>query len=109
MDTPFVAAVESADPLDALMAESAQLEHFISATSNPSMESASSTMLTLAFEDQLQSVDAALSSPALAEATRQALWQKRVSLLREYAGVQGTRQWLAAQGASLDGALVSTY
>ena len=109
VDAPFVAAVESTDPLDALMAESAQLEHFISAASNDAMESASSTLLGLAFEERLQRVDASLSDPALDDAARQQLWQQRVSLLREYAGVQGTRQWLAAQGATLDGALVTTY
>ena len=109
VDAPFVTAVESTDPLDALMAESAQLEHFISAASNDAMESASSTMLSLAFEERVQRVDAALSEPSLDDASRQLLWQQRVSLLREYAGVQGTRQWLAAQGATLDGALVSTY
>lgn len=109
VDAPFVAAVESNDPLDALMAESAQLEHFISAASNDAMESASTTMLSLAFEERVQRVDAALSDPSLDDASRQLLWQQRVSLLREYAGVQGTRQWLAAQGATLDGALVSAY
>ncbi len=109
VEAPFVAAVESTDPLDALMAESAQLEHFISATGNPHMATANSTMLSLAFEERLQRVDAALSDPALADDARTALWQQRVSLLREYAGVQGTRQWLAAKGATLDGALVSTY
>lgn len=109
VDAPFVAAVQSTDPLDALMAESAQLEHFISAASNDAMESASTTMLSLAFEERVQRVDAALSDPLLDDASRQLLWQQRVSLLREYAGVQGTRQWLAAQGATLDGALVSTY
>ena len=108
-DPAFVAAVESSDPLDALMAESAQLEHFISAAGNDAMASANSTMLSLAFEERLQRVDATLSDPALDDAARQTLWQQRVSLLREYAGVQGTRQWLAAQGATLDGALVSTY
>lgn len=109
VDEPFVAAIESTDPLDALMAESAQLEHFISATGNDEMQSASSTLLGLAFVDRLQRVDAALSDPALDEQARTLLWQQRVSLLREYAGVQGTRQWLAAQGATLDGDLVTTY
>jgi hypothetical protein len=109
VEAPFVAAVQSADPLDALMAESAQLEHFISAASSDAMDSASATLVNLAFEDRLQRVDAALSDPALDDAARQSLWQQRVSLLREYAGVQGTRQWLAAQGATLDGALVTTY
>ena len=108
-EPPFVAAIESSDPLDALMAESAQLEHFISAAGNDAMASANVTLLSLAFEDRLQRVDASLANPSLDDAQRQQLWQQRVSLLREYAGVQGTRQWLAAQGATLDGALVTTY
>jgi hypothetical protein len=107
--TPFVAAVENPDPLEALMAESAQLEMFISAATTDAMASASGTLVSLAFEDRLQHVDSALSDPALDDAARESLWQQRVSLLREYAGVQGTRQWLAAQGATLDDALVTTY
>jgi hypothetical protein len=108
-ETPFVAAVENPDPLEALMAESAQLEMFISAATSDSMASASGTLVSLAFVDRLQRVDSALSDPAIDSDAREALWQQRVSLLREYAGVQGTRQWLAAQGATLDGALVTTY
>jgi len=107
--TPFVAAVENPVPLDALMAESAQLEMFISAASSDDMASASGTLVSLAFEDRLQRVDSALSDPAISDGDRELLWQQRVSLLREYAGVQGTRQWLAAQGATLDGAVVTTY
>jgi len=107
--TPFVAAVENPDPLEALMAESAQLEMFISAATTDAMATASGTLVSLAFEDRLQHVDTALSDPAITDDARQALWQQRVSLLREYAGVQGTRQWLAAQGATLDDALVTTY
>lgn len=107
--TPFVAAVDNPDPLEALMAESAQLEMFLSVAMADDMDSASSTLLSLAFEDRLQRVDSALSNPDLDAGGRELLWQQRVSLLREYAGVQGTRQFLAAQGATLDGALVSTY
>jgi len=109
IDAPFVAAVEATDPLEALMAESAQLELFLSVAMADDMDSASSTLLSLAFEDRLQRVDSALSDPDLGDGGRELLWQQRVSLLREYAGVQGTRQFLAAQGATLDGALVSTY
>ena len=108
-ETPFVAAVDNPDPLEALMAESAQLEMFISAAASDAMASASGTLVSLAFEDRLQHVDSALSDPAIDDQAREALWQQRVSLLREYAGVQGTRQWLAAQGATLDDALVTTY
>jgi hypothetical protein len=95
--------------LEALMTESAQLENFISAVSADDMASASAAALGLEFEDRLRRLDVALSAPTLDMQTRTQLWQQRVSLLREYAGVQGTSQWLAADGGSLDGALVATF
>ena len=95
--------------LEALMTESAQLENFISAVSADEMATASAAALGLEFEDRLRRLDVALSAPTLDSATRTQLWQQRVSLLREYAGVQGTSQWLAADGGSLDGALVATF
>jgi hypothetical protein len=95
--------------LEALMTESAQLENFISAVSADEMATASAAALGLEFEDRLRRLDVALSAPTLDSATRTQLWQQRVSLLREYAGVQGTSQWLAADGGNLDGALVATF
>lgn len=97
------------DRLDALMAESAQLESFISTVSSDGMASANAALLGLEFEERLQRLDTTLSDPGLDAGTRLALWQRRVALLREYAGVQGTAQWLAAQGDKLDGALVATF
>lgn len=103
-----VASVAAPD-VDALMAESARLEHLVSAVSPDGMASASGTLLGLEFEDRLQQIDTALSDPALGPDGRAALWQLRVSLLREYAGFQGTRQYLAADGNTVDGALVATF
>lgn len=95
--------------LDALMAESAQLENFITRVANHDVGSANATMLGLEFEDRLQQLDSRLSDPTLARQDRELLWQRRVALLRDYAGLQGTTQWLTAQGQSLDGALVATF
>ena len=105
---PAIAAAAPAG-LDALMSESAQLEHFISAVADDQMASANAAALGLEFEDRLRRIDVALSTPTLDTDSRTQLWQQRVSLLREYAGVQGTSQWLAADGGTLDGALVATY
>lgn len=104
---PAVAAAPVA--LDDLMRESAQLEHFISAVADDQMSSASAAALGLEFEDRLRRIDVALSTPTLDADSRAQLWQQRVNLLREYAGVQGTSQWLAADGGTLDGALVATF
>jgi hypothetical protein len=106
---PEPVAAAPATTLDELMAESARLEHLVSAVSPQDMASASGTLLGLEFEDRLQQIDIALADPALGADGRAALWQLRVSLLREYAGFQGTRQYLAADGSTVDGALVATF
>ncbi|HEX4853341.1 hypothetical protein [Arenimonas sp.] len=106
---PDPVATAAAPDVDALMAESARLEHLVSVVSPQGMASASGTLLGLEFEDRLQQIDTALSDPALGPDGRAALWQLRVSLLREYAGFQGTRQYLAADGDTVDGALVATF
>jgi len=106
--SPGVAAAPMSE-IDALMGESARLEHLVSVVSPQDMASASGTLLGLEFEDRLQQIDVALSDPALGPEGRAALWQLRVSLLREYAGFQGTRQYLAADGSTVDGALVATF
>ena len=107
--TEPVAASTAPTTLDNLMAESAQLENYISATSNDDVASASAAVLGLEFEDRLRQLDVALSSPTLDPQNRLQLWQQRVNLLRDYAGLQGTSQWLASDGATLDGALVATF
>jgi len=108
---PVAVAPATADPaaLDALMAESAQLENLLDAVAGESSTSASATALALEFEAQLQRLDASLSDPDLDTQTRVALWDRRVSLLREFAGIQGTQQWLAAEGDDRDGELVAVF
>ncbi|MFY2763550.1 hypothetical protein [Arenimonas sp. MALMAid1274] len=108
--TPVVADTPVQTPgLEALMAESAQLEGFITRVSNPDLGSANATMLSLEFEDGLQLLDSRLADPTLDRPSREQLWQRRVSLLRDYAGLQATTQSLVSQGQNLDGALVATF
>ena len=109
-DTAIATATPpAAGELEALMSESARLENFISAVSADEMATASAAVLGLEYEDRLRRLDVALSSPTLDSGPRLQLWQQRVSLLRDYAGVQGTSQWLAAEGGTLDGSLVATF
>lgn len=105
---PAIASQPGGD-VDRLMAESAQLEALLLAVSDRQMASASTTLLGLEFEDQLQQIDAALVTSDLSADQRHDLWQQRVAVLQQYAQMQGTQQWLAAQGQALDGALVATY
>lgn len=96
-------------PLQALMAESARLEYLLQAVSDDGMATGSFTALALEYESRVQQLDVALSDPKLSSDDRMALWSRRVDLLREYAGLQGTAQWLAAQGNGFDGDLVAVY
>ena len=102
-------AVADAPSLDELMAESARLEYLLGEVADDFAGSAAATALALEYEARVQQIDATLSDPGLTPDQRAALWNRRVGLLREYAGVHGTAQWLAAQGRELDGDLVAVF
>lgn len=103
------ALATGANDLESLMDESARLEFLLQQVGDELAGSASTTALALEFEARVQQLDVALSDPALTVAQRTALWDRRVDLLREYAAVQGTAQWLAAQGQDYDGDLVAVF
>ena len=102
-------ASSAPDPrLASLMAESASLERLLAAADDGGSGSASATALSLAYEDQLHSLDAELAAntdPARALP----LWQRRVELLRGVAAVETSRHYLASQGGNFDVALVAAY
>ncbi len=107
---PMAAEVSSeAGALQALMHESAQLEQLLSALDDPDLASASATLISLQLEDQLGQIDAQLGANDTSSAQRLALWQQRVDLLRDYAGLESTRHWLNSQGERLDGQLVAVF
>lgn len=98
------------DPLPQLRSESAQLEALLAAAANGATTSAPVVVLSAELEDRLQGIDDRLGSAALTDAQRLPLWQQRVDVLRELAGLQSTQQWLAARGEQgYDGALVVAF
>lgn len=108
---PSAAAMTSvdADPLQKLKTQSAQLEALVALARDERVANASSELLSSELDSGIAAVDAALSQPDIASTRRQELWQQRVDLLQQLAGVEATSRWLAAQGASNDTALVSVY
>ena len=109
-DAPNVAAVPvEGGSLDALMAESAQLEALLATVSRDEVGSANTLLLGLELEDRIARLDQTLAAPGLSDTERTALWRERVATLRDYASLQGTAQWVAVQGGQLDGPLVATF
>lgn len=94
-----------ATPLDALRAESARLESLVALVRDERVQSAPAAMLAADVDDRLRLIDAALSQPGLADAERLDLWSRRVAALRELAGLEGTRRWLAVHGESYEDAI----
>lgn len=98
-----------ADPLPQLLAQSAQLEALIADSSDIST-SAPMMSLSAELEDQLAVIDSQLGNTQLAPEQRLLVWQQRVQVLRELAGLQATQQWLATRGEQNGSdALVYTY
>lgn len=95
--------------LDALYDQSARLEALLLVAADDSVASASVATLGAALHDRLAAIDQALADPALDASLRLPLWQQRVAVLRELAGLETSRQWLASQGERYDGALVVAY
>ncbi len=105
------ASKSTSSPSDALLqlqAESARLEALIAMTRDERVGSAAATVMTAELDQRVGLIDAGLTQSAtLTTEQHEALWRERVQTLRELAGVETTQLWLAAQGESYDGALVS--
>ena len=94
--------------LAALMSESARLERLWAAASDNGASSATAAALSVELEDSLHMLDIQLEANR-EPAQQLTLWQRRVQLLRSVAAVETSRRYLAAEGRSLDVALVSAY
>lgn len=86
------------DDLDTLLRESAQLEAWIAWTGTPARDAGGSASLALDLHDRIAVIDTLLASSDLDPAAQQPLLQERLLRLRELAGLQNTRQLLAAHG-----------
>lgn len=106
-ETGNAIAAATPDPLQKLKTQSAQLEALVALARDDRVGNASSTLLSGEIDAGIATVDAALSQTELTDARKQELWQQRVDLLQQLAGVEATSRWLAAQGASNETRLVS--
>ena len=105
-DLATTTAPASTDPLDALQAESAQLESLLSVARDDRVSSGAAAEVAVDLDRQLARIDANLAQPDLPRERQLALWQARVDALRASVGFESERRWLAAQGERYDGALV---
>jgi hypothetical protein len=101
--TPVVAATRRAEPsrpdrLDALYAESAQLEAVLAQLPESQVANAATEALSAGLQDRVASIDAALSQPVVPPDTQADLWQQRVDTLRQLTGVATTQRWQVARG-----------
>lgn len=99
--------VPATDAVQSLQAQSARLEALVAIARDERVGNASSELLSAELDASIATVDAALSHDDLDDTHRQQLWQQRVDLLQQLAGVESTARWLAAQGMSNATALVS--
>lgn len=97
------------DELQALMAESAQLEALLAWGHDEDVESAVTASLGSALQDRIESIDALLSRAELDPDTALPLWQERVLRLRQVAGLESTQQLLAANGEAHRGQPVLAF
>lgn len=105
-DDAGAAAQPTATVLAPLHAEAAQLEALIALARDDRVESATASVLADDLDMRIGLIDAALAEPGLSAPRRAALWQQRVSTLRDMAGMESTERWLAANGTTSLGALV---
>lgn len=95
------------DPLKQLKVQSAQLEALVAMARDERVGNASNELLSSELDAGIAEVDAALSQADITDARKRELWQQRVDLLRQLAGVEATSRWLAAQGTSNETLFVS--
>ncbi len=95
------------EALDHLKLQSAQLEALVALARDDRVGNASSELISNELDAGIAAVDAALAQADLAAPRRQELWQQRVDLLRQLAGMEATSRWLAAQGTSNETMLVA--
>lgn len=96
----------SARPIEALYAESAQLEQFLAMVRDERVASGTSAALSSDLDDRVAGIDAALVQPDLDAANHDRLWQERVDAMQQLVGIETTRA-LSARGESFNASLVS--
>ena len=96
----------STQPIEALYAESAQLEQLLALVRDERVASGASAALSSDLDDRVASIDAALTQPGLDTAERDRLWRQRVDAMQQLVGIETTRL-LSARGDTFNASLVS--
>src|SRR5690606_6010566 len=110
VQTRASAAAATPASLEALHAESAHLEALLQALSAETPVDGAQLAMSLSLRAQVDTIDATLASGSLDADERDALWRRRVAVLRELAGMAGDQRWSALMGQPhLDYALVQVY
>lgn len=101
-----IVATREAPDLQALYATSARLEVLLAHARDGRVASGSAAAMTAELESRVAAIDAALAQPGLPADRQAALWAERVEALEALVSFEGTRRWLAVNGAHYDGTLV---
>lgn len=97
------------DEIDALIAQSADLEALLAVAAGDDIASGASLLLRDQLHERIQYVDALLADPRTDASAQAPLWRERVVLLRRLAGIEGGEQLLASRGDAGDSTLVLTF
>ena len=103
---PTAPASTTGNELEALYAQSAQLEAVLAYARDDRVGSGSAETVAARLDQRLALIDAALSQPDLPAARQRELWQQRVATLRTLTSFETNRRLLSARGEHYDGVLV---
>lgn len=109
-DAPDVALPPSptaatGETLEALYAESAQLESLLRIARDDRVSTGTAAAVAAELDSRVASIDAALMRPGLSPDQQMSLWRERVEALRTLTSFESTRRWLAVNGSRYDGTL----
>lgn len=100
-------ASSDATRLEALYAQSAQLESLLALARDDRVSSGMASALSDGMTARLAGIDAALIQPGLDAQQRADLWGERVAALQQLVGIETTQRLYAARGQHYQAALVS--
>jgi len=109
LNSPHLSPSPDDSDLQSVMQQSSQLENIVVATRNTTAGNASAEVIGLALEDRIHTIDAELAAGTLSTAQQLNLWQQRVGLLQEAAGLYSSQRYRQAEGRPYEIALVESY
>ena len=109
MHSPQIIEAQSDARLQSVMQQSLQLENFLIATRNPTINNACAEVISLALEDRIYAIDSELGADSLTPAQQLSLWQQRVGILQEATRLYASQRYQQAEGRPFESALVESF